>query len=45
MFLRKWESVENERKEKRMKDDDNGQAVGEYGQKVKKRRKHGFKDD
>jgi hypothetical protein len=44
MFLRKWESAENERKEKRMKDDDE-QIVGEYGQKVKKRKKHGFRDD
>ena len=44
MFLRKWESAENERKEKRMKDDSE-HAVGEYGQKVKKRKKHGFKDD
>jgi len=44
MFLRKWESAENERKEKRMKDDDE-QGVGEYGQKVKKRKKHGFRDD
>lgn len=43
MYLRQWESAENERKEKRMKDD--GEVVGEYGQKVKKRKKHGFKED
>lgn len=43
MFLRKWEIAENERMEKRIKD--NEELVGEYGQKVKKRKRHGFKDD
>lgn len=43
MYLRQWESAENERKEKRMKVEE--EVVGEYGQKVKKRKKHGFKED
>ncbi|KAL7543199.1 hypothetical protein ACHAXR_012481 [Thalassiosira sp. AJA248-18] len=46
MYLRKWEEVEKNRvdakKVEKMEDD--MPLVGEYGQKVKKRKKHGFKD-
>ena len=48
MFLRKWEEVEKKRKDAE-EDSRNGKGgekplVGEYGQRVKKRKKHGFKD-
>jgi len=47
MFLRKWEEVESDRKkgldDARMKEEEG--LVGEYGQKVKKRKKHGFKEE
>lgn len=54
MFLRKWEEVENERRggkgggaDKRSFGEDGGREkkelmVGEFGQKVKKRKKHGY---
>ena len=52
MYLRKWEEVENGRKRNKDDDDDDAKMkeerekplIGEYGQKVKKRKKHGFKD-
>jgi len=49
MFLRKWEEVEKKRKdaEEGLKKEYSGgekPLVGEYGQPVKKRKKHGFKD-
>lgn len=56
MFLQKWEEVENRRKEcwgndnddndrTRMEEDGKKESdIGEFGQKVKKRKKHGYKD-
>ncbi|KAL7468336.1 hypothetical protein ACHAXS_008550 [Conticribra weissflogii] len=50
MFLRKWEEAENERKilgDRIRGGDDNDRnenSRGEFGQKMKKRKKHGFKE-
>jgi len=44
MYLRKWEEVENGRKRDYQDDDKKPSVVGEYGQPVKKRKQHGFKD-
>ena len=45
MYLRKWEEVENGRKrDKAGNDEDDKPLVGEYGQKVKKRKHHGFEE-
>ena len=55
MYLRKWEEAENERRGDGKKsggvgdgdgdrDGDKEPLVGEFGQKVKKRKKHGFKE-
>lgn len=49
MYLRKWEDMEQSRKHQRdggMSGEGNeGHTVGEFGQRVKKRKTHGFKDD
>lgn len=54
MYLRKWEEVENDRRREDCwgNDDDDVKendgekeiVVGEFGQRVKKRKKHGYKD-
>jgi len=47
MFLRKWEEAENERKAGGDQNGGGGDVdgkVGEFGQKVKKRKRHGFKE-
>ena len=54
MYLRKWEEVENDRRREDCwgKDDDDVKendgekeiVIGEFGQRVKKRKKHGYKD-
>jgi len=47
MYLRQWEQRDSDRaeKSKRDKDDEKGLPVGEFGQKVKRRRTHGFSSD
>ena len=44
MYLRKWGEVEKTREEVRKKKYEEENLVGEYGQKVKKRKQHGFKE-
>jgi len=41
MYLKQWQ----EREEERVKEKKENVALGEFGQKVKKRKKHGFKDN
>lgn len=49
MYLRKWEDMEQSRKHQRdggmSGEGDEGRTVGEFGQRVKKRKTHGFKND
>jgi RNA recognition motif-containing protein len=48
MYLRQWEQRDNERAEKSKREkegDDNKPSVGEYGQKVKRRKTHGYSKD
>ena len=51
MYLRKWEENETSRREDRKdasldsKDEREKPLVGEYGQKIKKRKRHGFKQE
>jgi RNA recognition motif-containing protein len=47
MYLKQWEQREQDRKEGKVGQDEveEDDKVGEFGQKVKKRKKHGFKDE
>jgi hypothetical protein len=44
MYLRQWEQREQERKGDYQESAPPAQETGEFGQKIKKRKKHGFKD-
>lgn len=44
MYLKKWEQMETDRKKDSERSTDDGEKLGEYGQKIKRRKKHGFKD-
>lgn len=44
MFLRKWGEAENDRRTGGEGKGEDKPLLGEYGQKVKKRKRHGFKD-
>ena len=44
MYLKKWEEQHQSRKEGNEEQPDDEPAVGEFGQKVKKRKRHGYSD-
>ena len=53
MYLKQWEEQHNSRKETLVDDDNNNgiednapeqELVGEFGQRVKRRKKHGYKE-